>query len=323
MKERTYPRGPGIPLVKFSNTPASGEDTTAAPPTPDSLDNSQQPASGNSYIEITSLVDSPYQHRIIYPEKELLILGESLKSIGQTSAIRVRPLPDGKFELIAGHRRKRAAALVGIPKLKADVVQVDDSTAALELLADNENSEQVGDFERAKAYRVMMNSLGITQKRIADAQGVTQGMVSKRLSFFKLPTEVIEQLEKYPRAYSYKVVEKILPALEENPELGKFVAEATAFVGAEDWSAETLVAQLLQRLKKKKEDANPKPDNLLAISDSTSRPLLTIKAKPKGQFLVQLAEGVDSRDFAARLGELLIEETAKPGTKIRIKEDAS
>ena len=274
-------------------------------------------------IDISMLVDSPYQYRLVYPEKELLALGESLKTTGQTSPIRVRPLEGGKFELIAGHRRKRAATLTGIAHLQANVVIVDNTAAALELMADNEGSETVGDYERAKAYKKLIDDLNISQKRIGEVQGITQGMVSKRLSFFKLPPSVIEQLEKYPRAYSHKVVEKVLPALQANPELEEFIAKATALVGADSWSPETLVAQLLQRAKKKDGESATNIDSLFSITDPTSRPLLTIQIKPKGFVQIHLAKGVDPLQFAKRLNEMLGEEAANPGTNMCISEKSS
>jgi len=274
-------------------------------------------------IDISMLVDSPYQYRLVYPEKELLALGDSLKAVGQTSPIRVRQLEGGKFELIAGHRRKRAAALSGISHLKANVVIVEDAAAALELIADNEGSEEVGDYERARAYKVLKDNLKITQAKIALAQGIDQALVSKRLSFFKLPRSVIEQLDKYPRAYSYKIVEKILPALAENPEQEEFVAKATASVGSGGWTADVLVAQLFQMIKKKKEGRATKTNSLFSITDPMSRPILTIQIKPKGFVQIHLSPGVDPLQFATRLNEMLREEAVNPGTKICIGEEPS
>lgn len=89
-------------------------------------------------LEVSLLDDSPYQYRLVYPQDGLEKLAKLLLRIGQITPIRVRPKSDGRYEIINGHRRKRAALIAGMTHLSALVVDVDDVRAAIEVMVDNE-----------------------------------------------------------------------------------------------------------------------------------------------------------------------------------------
>jgi hypothetical protein len=99
-------------------------------------------------IDVSLLDDYPEHYRLIYPEDGIRKLAALLKR-GQTTPIRVRPKPNGRFEIINGHRRKRAAIVAELTQLCAVVVQVDDLTAAIQNLVDNESQRRSTYQERA------------------------------------------------------------------------------------------------------------------------------------------------------------------------------
>jgi ParB family chromosome partitioning protein len=272
-------------------------------------------------IDVRLLDDSPDQYRLVYPKDEIEELAMLLKA-GQTTPIRIRPKANGRFEIITGHRRTRAAPIAGLTHLLAMVVEVDDKRAAIELMVDNEAQEGVGDFERAKGYQTLVNK-GMTQNEVAEAMGINKSLVSKRLSFLKLPSPVIEALATHPRAYSWNTVEKILPLLNETPELTQFAAEGTHRVGTGEWSHQTFVAQMYQQQKKKTPSTDAKSSSGFAITDSESRPILTMKSKPKGRVEIQLASDVDQAVFMTRLNQMLRDEASKPDSDLRRQEQRS
>jgi ParB family chromosome partitioning protein len=195
----------------------SGKDVTAAaarlpsfnferPPSPDTL----QLRTGSMRIRLSQLVDSPYQPRLRYDEGKLSELAESLR-FRQIDPLLVRPLPNDLFEVISGHRRKRAAALVQIEELDCTSEVIGDDEARILVLAANEPHEDFADFERALAYHEALTSKAVpTQKQLSDKIGVSTPLLNRRLSMLKLPECVLSVLREYPRTFSSRWVPKVL-----------------------------------------------------------------------------------------------------------------
>ncbi|WP_449406074.1 ParB/RepB/Spo0J family partition protein [Massilia phosphatilytica] len=85
-------------------------------------------------VALQDIVDSPYQPRSVTDETRIQLLGETLKARGQDEAIVVRRLPSGKYELVSGHRRTRAARLIGWSEIDARVRALSDRDAELATL---------------------------------------------------------------------------------------------------------------------------------------------------------------------------------------------
>ena len=314
MKQRKLVDGPGtrpgIPMPAYSNE--------HKPPLAANSSGEETPVSDTNAlvnIDIRLLDDSPDQYRLVYPKDEIEELAMLLKA-GQTTPIRVRPKANGRFEIITGHRRTRAAPIAGLTHLLAMVVEVDDLRAAIELMVDNEAQEGVGDFERARGYQTLMKK-GLTQVGVAEAMGIGKSLVSMRLSFMKLPSPVIDALNEFPRAYSHLTVGALLPILNESPELADDAADGTRRVGSKEWSHQTFIAQMCQKQKKNKVSSESKGTDGFAITDLDSRPICTMKSRPKGKVEIQLAPDVDQAYFMACVNQLLREFAAKPDAKLR------
>lgn len=267
-------------------------------------------------IDVKLLDDSPDQYRLVYPKDEIEELAMLLKA-GQTTPIRVRPKAGGRYEIITGHRRTRAAPIAGLTHLLAMVVDVDDIRAAIELMVDNEAQEGVGDYERATGYKKLLDK-GLTQGEVSEAMGVGKSLISMRLSFLKLPSPILDALKEFPRAYSYSTVAKLLPLLNESPDLIEHAVEGTKKVGTGEWSGQTFIAQLCQQQKKAESASDSNGAKPFAITDTDSRPILTMKSKPKGRVEIQLASGVDQARFMARLNQMLREEASRADSDISI-----
>lgn len=317
MKKRTITPGRGVPLPPYSNLPSDSSE--------DLPDSGTMQADGSEtrlqHIDIRLLDDSKDQYRLVYPKDEIEELAMLLKA-GQTTPIRVRPKPNGRFEIITGHRRTRAAPIAGLTHLLAMVVDVDDLRAAIEIMVDNEAQEGVGDYERARGYQKLLDR-GQTQNAVAEAMGIGKALVSMRLSFLKLPPPVIDALNEYPRAYSYLTVGKLLPILKESPELVQDAADGTRLVGSGEWSHQTFIAQMCQKQKKSKASAESKSSDGFAITDLDSRPILTMKSMPKGKVEIQLAPDVDQAYFMACVNQLFRDFAAKPDAKLRPQSNES
>jgi ParB family chromosome partitioning protein len=164
-------------------------------------------------IRVDLLVDSPYQPRLRYDESKLSDLAGSLRG-RQIEPLSVRALPGGKYEIISGHRRKRAAPLAQLDELDCIELDVSDAEARVLVLAANEPHEDFTDFERALAYQAVLDDRSTggsvrTQKQLADKIGVSAQLVQRRLTMLKLPAIVIALLREYPHAFSSRWAPKL------------------------------------------------------------------------------------------------------------------
>ena len=154
------------------------------------------------------LIDiSPYQPRIIFNESALNELAESIASSVQVAPIIVRPKPDGRFELIAGERRFRASKLLKRLSIEAVIRVISDEDAAVLALIENEAREDLTDYERGKAYKSLIDrQFVLSQSNLAHRIGCSNATITRCLSYFKLPKEVIELLDLNPALLGNKVV---------------------------------------------------------------------------------------------------------------------
>jgi ParB family chromosome partitioning protein len=247
-----------------------------------------------------------------YDEDELEALASTLK-VRQRDAIEVRRKVGGRFEIIKGHRRKRAAIRCGMEFLKAVIVELNDKDAAIDLILNNESQEQVGDFERAIAYKNLM-AYGLSQADITRELGISsRSTVSQRLRFLDLPQSVQDALREYPRAYSFHTAVKLLAILEANPELVDAVADGTRKVGASDWDVAVLISTLKQKQAKTSSSSNTHKSDL-AIVDKQNRPVLTLRpGKKPGIVEIGLGSTIDRTKFLDLLGSVLKKQVEDDG----------
>lgn len=262
-------------------------------------------------LPVRLLDDSPDQYRLSYDEDELEALASTL-AVRQRDPIEVRRKINGRFEIIKGHRRKRAALRGGIEFLKAVIVEVGDKDAAIDLILSNESQEAVGDFERAIAYKNLM-AYGLSQVDVARELGIaSRSNVSMRLRFLDLPNPVLDALREYPRAYSHHTAGKLLAILEESPELADAVAEGTRKVGAGDWDVSILVSTMKQKQAQTSTTPSKKTD--LAIVDKQNRPLMTLRPGKKPSVIeIGLAGTIDRSTFLELLGSVLRKQVDEDG----------
>lgn len=160
-----------------------------------------KPASEESEVDIPiSEIDlSPFQPRIKIDEDALRRLAESIDADGQINPIVVRRKSDGRYELVGGERRFRAAMLLKRTLIKAIVKTLKDADAAVMALADNDAREDLTDFERGRKYKQLLDEkIVASQSELARRTGKERTFIVRCLSFFRLPVEAIPLLEQKP-----------------------------------------------------------------------------------------------------------------------------
>jgi ParB family chromosome partitioning protein len=151
---------------------------------------------GLSVIEIgLELIETnPYQTRGIFREDELNDLAESIKASGVIQPIVVRPGKDGRYVLITGERRCRAARLAGKEKIPSIVRVASDEQAAEMTIIENLQRADLNCMEQARAFARLSQEFGLTQEQIGHRVGCSRESVSNYIRLLKLPAEVQQLL---------------------------------------------------------------------------------------------------------------------------------
>ena len=153
---------------------------------------------GAVQIPLDRLTPDPNQPREEFDPDALQRLAGSLKSRGQVQAIRVRwDESTGKWIIVSGERRWRAAQLAGLPTLNC--VEAPATLSPDEILEDQivENClrEDLRPVEQARAFETLMNRKGLNQKQLADYLHLTAASVTRSLAMLRLPEGIQEKID--------------------------------------------------------------------------------------------------------------------------------
>ncbi len=151
-----------------------------------------EPAGDPLELPIMDIERSPYQPRREFKDEELRELADSIKSTGLVQPPTVRRNAAGRYELIAGERRIRAAQLAGLRKIRVTVVEADDQAAAFMTATENLQREDLNPIEEATSYRTLQDRFGLTQQEVADKIGKGRATVANSVRLLELPEEVKE-----------------------------------------------------------------------------------------------------------------------------------
>jgi ParB family chromosome partitioning protein len=149
-------------------------------------------------LELSRITPDPDQPRKTFDEEALSQLAESLKTTGQLQPIRVRwSQALGKWVIISGERRYRAAHLAGMKALACQFVEqsLSETEVRQQSLIENLLREDLRPIEAAQGYRQLMDLNGWTIQQVADALSIAKGTVSKALALLKLPEDIRAQVE--------------------------------------------------------------------------------------------------------------------------------
>jgi ParB family chromosome partitioning protein len=138
-------------------------------------------------VEVSRIRPNPRQPRRTFDEAGLDELASSMKHQGLLQPVVVRPTTDGRFELIAGERRWRAAQRAGIHQIPAVVRDVPDEKLLELALIENLQREELNPIEEAEAYRILVDDLELTQNEIAERVGKQRTTVANALRLLNLP----------------------------------------------------------------------------------------------------------------------------------------
>ncbi len=144
-----------------------------------------------------SLIDAnPAQPRTSIRAEALDQLARSIQESGVVQPILLRPTGHGRFQIIAGERRFRAAQKIGLATIPAIVRNIADERVLEFALIENIQREDLTPMEEAHALRRLQDELGLTQEALAGKVGKDRATVANTLRLLRLPAEVREELQK-------------------------------------------------------------------------------------------------------------------------------
>ena len=162
-------------------------------------DHQQPPAAvahqtGLLQLDLGKIVPNPNQPRKEFAADKLDELSASITARGLIQPVIVRPLGDGRYELIAGERRWRAAGQAGLTRIPA-VVRNAESAEALELaLIENIQRQDLNPIETAQAYRHLAETFDLSHEEIAVKVGKERSSITNLLRLLNLPEEIQKDL---------------------------------------------------------------------------------------------------------------------------------
>ena len=156
------------------------------------------PAESTSDIEVLGLLEIPIsaiapnglQPRSRFDEEALVTLTDSVRELGVLQPILVRPMGEGRYELIAGERRWRAARRAGLPTIPAVVREVNTQASLEQAVVENLHRQDLNAMEEAAAYQRLVEEFEMTQDQVARRVGKSRSAVANTLRLFQLPASV-------------------------------------------------------------------------------------------------------------------------------------
>ena len=186
--DRTRRLGRG--LSALISSPVAQPSAPPTPPAPQAEQTHPEKPEALREIRLDQIVPNPRQPRRHFSETELQELQLSMQASGLLQPIAVRPRKDGRFELIAGERRFRAATKLGWTMIPAYVRDVNDEQLLSLALVENLQREDLNPIEEAEGYRQLINEFGLAHQQVAQAVGKDRSTVTNALRLLALPEDV-------------------------------------------------------------------------------------------------------------------------------------
>jgi ParB family chromosome partitioning protein len=218
--------------------------------------NGPEPEAGKPMeIPLGEIERNPFQTRVHFDEKLIAELADSITANGVVQPILVRPLPGGRYQLIAGERRWLASQKAGKATIPAILRQVSDEQAMEITIVENLQRADLNPIEQARAYERLGREFGMTQEQMAYRTGKDRATVTNFLRMLKLPQIVQDKVATGVLSFSHA---KVLLALEHAEDVEKAAKQILA-LSLSVRQAETYVQNLQFPERPTKTEETKKP----------------------------------------------------------------
>ena len=147
-------------------------------------------AADREEIDVNNISANPKQPRTVFDEDQLTELALSIKEVGLLQPPVVRSIGNGKYQLIMGERRFRAAKLAGLKSIPVIIRQTSDDQLLREALVENIHRSQLNPLEEAAAYQQLLNDFGYTHDELATKLSKSRPVITNTMRLLNLPPTV-------------------------------------------------------------------------------------------------------------------------------------
>ncbi|MBQ2839753.1 MAG: ParB/RepB/Spo0J family partition protein [Oscillospiraceae bacterium] len=148
----------------------------------------------SNLIKISDIDPNKNQPRKLFFDDSLEELAESIRTHGILQPLALRATPDGRYQIIAGERRFRAAKRAGLTEVPAVIVDADDRTVAELALIENLQREDLNPVEEAEGFKALLDEFSLTQEEAAARLGKSRSTFTNALRLLSLSSEALALL---------------------------------------------------------------------------------------------------------------------------------
>jgi ParB family chromosome partitioning protein len=227
---------------------------------------------GGRDIPVEMLDPNPYQTRRHVNEEALQELAESIKASGVVQPVIVRPLPNGRFQLVAGERRWLASKRAGKATIPAVVREISNEQAMEITIIENLQREDLNPMEQARAFDRLSREFNLTQEQMATHTGKDRASIANFVRLLRLPVEIQDHMERGDISLGHG---KLLCSLTgHSEELAKVAAQVVSR-GLSVRETEALINEMLnpEGAGKKKHKTRPVDPNVREAARTLERAL--------------------------------------------------
>ncbi|KZE37573.1 nucleoid occlusion protein [Bhargavaea cecembensis] len=201
-------------------------------------------------VRLADIIPNRFQPRTIFDEEKIDELARTINIHGVIQPIVIRPIEDGKFEIIAGERRFRAMKKLKWTEVPAIIRDMDDKETASVALIENLQREELTAIEEAMAYDKLLKLHSLTQEALAQRLGKGQSTVANKLRLLKLPEPIRRGI--LDREISERHARSLIPLKEEELQLQVF-----AEIKEHQYNVKQLEARIQEILNPPEEEPAP------------------------------------------------------------------
>ena len=202
-------------------------------------------------VPVGVIVPNPKQPRKRFNPESISALAESLRDAGVIQPLIVHPLPDGRYELIAGERRWRAAQEAGLETVPVIVRDEEEKQRLQTALIENVAREQLNPVDEARACAMLIDDLGVTKEELGRRLGRSRAALSNLIRILDLPDEALELIERGELSEGHGRAILIAKGVEERRRLAREAAR-------QGWSVRETEARA--RLAAEGKSSRPRPE---------------------------------------------------------------
>jgi ParB family chromosome partitioning protein len=256
-------------------------------------------------IPLDQIERNPYQTRTRFDEAQLTELTQSIAASGVVQPIVVRPLSEGKYQLITGERRWLASRKAGKATIPAIVRQASDEQTLEMTIVENLQRADLNPMEQARAYQRLSHDFKMTQEQMATRTGKERASVANFLRLLRLPEPIQQKVESGDLSFGHA---RTLLALD-SPESITAAAQKVMALNLSVRQTESYVQGLINpeaKPKKEAKPAQPEDPNVREAQDRLQRTLgLKVHIedkKGKGRVIIEYSGLEDFDSILTALG---------------------